>query len=153
MGSHYKKSKSKTQLLSSKVAKGIMVAVAVAAVAKFTPLLSMLGITNRATAIGEMGLALKKKNFEADAMRERLEAEAKAQAEREATRRAMEEADMRRSHEEDLARKTAEEAAFNAWYKPALECQNKTGKWELSVKCGNDFIAAKKYFMEHHPKQ
>lgn len=122
------------------------------AAAKFTPLLSVLGITAREPNTGEMGLALKKKNFEGDALRAQQEAEAKAKAEREAIRKALEEADRQRSHEEDLARKKEEEAAFNAWYKPAPECVNKTGKWELSVKCGNDFIAAKKYFMEHHPK-
>jgi preprotein translocase subunit SecF len=144
-----KNKRQQKQPLSSKIAIAVMLAVVLAAVAKFTPVLKLVGLTaEEKQAAGAVDLKLKRKDFAQDAMREQVEAQAKAKAEREAVQKAMEEADRQRSHSEEVIRKAAEEAAFSSWYKPPKECINKSGKWEVSVKCGNDYIEAKKKYMQ-----
>jgi tryptophan 2,3-dioxygenase len=152
MGYQYKKPKPKKKAKSSKLTLGIILVLLLAAAAKFTPLLSMLGITTVDLPANEQDAKAKKKAFDLSALLEKQSAENKIKAERAAQQRAMEEADRQRNHQTEVERKKAIEEAFNAWYKPSEDCKNKSGKWEIVVRCGNEYIAAQKYFMEHHPK-
>ena len=143
--------KAKKPLKFSTLAWALAVAagLAVAAAAAFTPLLSQLGIVSREPGAAEREAALKRKGFDLDQALEEQRAKDQALAEQRALRKAMEEADMQRSHQEDAFRNIAEEQAFMQWYKPAAECKNTGGNWKVTVKCGNDFLYARRYFIEH----
>jgi tryptophan 2,3-dioxygenase len=152
MGYQYKKAKPKKKAKSSKVVSVIILVLLLGVAAKFTPLLSMLGITTVDQPADEKDSKAKKKAFDLSAVLEKQSAANKIMAERAAQQRAIEEADRQRNHQAEVERKKAIDEAFNAWYKPSEDCKNKSGKWEIVVRCGNEYIAAQKYFMEHHPK-
>jgi hypothetical protein len=147
-----KKAKKPLKFSTLAWALAVVAVLAAAGAVAFTPVLGWLGIASREPSAAEKEGALQRQGFDLDSALEEQRAKDREKAEQQALRKAMEEADMQRSHQEDAFRNLAEEQSFREWYKPAAECKNTGGNWKVTVKCGNDFLYARRYFIEHFRK-
>lgn len=125
----------------------IILVVVLVVIAKKTSVLSVLGWVEEPTETKQKKAKRPEKESSEPVISEfeRRQAEARERAKQLEEQRIAQE----KAHQAELIKKENEEKAFRAWYKPSPECINKNSKWDISVKCGNEYMEAKRYFTEH----
>lgn len=146
-----KKNKKKKGSPVAKVAIFLALLVGLIVAAKQTSVLSLLGLATETAETKPRKASHTEKPPSEPVISEfeRKQAEARERAKQLEAQKAAQE----RAHQEELARKQIEEKAFRTWYKPSPECVNASGKWDVSVKCGNEYMEAKRRFIEQKLNQ